>query len=96
MSKQVSAPAAPARPHTLSLDSRKSLLLTGVNEVTSFDDKQLILKTEGGKLTIDGDALHVTSLLLEEGQVAVEGRIDAMVYSSPGGAQRKSFRGFLR
>lgn len=74
-----------ARPHTLSLDSRKTLTMTGVEEVTSFDERQLILHTEGGLLTVDGDHLHVTSLLLEEGRVSIEGQVNALTYSGASG-----------
>lgn len=88
MAKQASAAETPSRPHTLSLENRKTLALTGVSEVTSFDDKQLIMQTEGGRLTVDGDALHVTALLLEEGRVAVTGQINAISYSGKGRPRR--------
>ncbi|MBQ7455770.1 MAG: sporulation protein YabP [Clostridia bacterium] len=85
---------APARPHTLSLNDRKTLTLTGVSEVTSFDEKQLVLHTGAGLLTVTGEGLHVSALLLEEGKLSVEGQIDAVAYSRKG-FSRKGLRGLL-
>ena len=96
MAKAISAAAEPARPHTLSLDSRKTLSMTGVKEVGSFDEKQLVLDTEGGRLTVDGDGLHVTSLLLEEGRISIEGQVNAIVYSGKGAGGRRGLGGLLR
>lgn len=93
MPKQSQTEAAP-RPHALSLENRKTLTMTGVKEVASFDEKQLVVDTEGGRMTVSGDKLHVTSLLLEEGRMAVEGQIDALAYSGRGG-RRGGLRGLF-
>ena len=93
MPKQ-SAPTVPPRPHTLALNDRKTLNLTGVKEVTSFDDKQLTLQTEGGPLIVDGESLHVTSLLLEEGRVSIDGQINALTYIRRG--PRRGLSGLFR
>ncbi len=90
MPKQ-NAPAVPPRPHTLMLNGRKTLDMTGVKEVTSFDEKQLVLTTEGGPLIVDGEGLHVTSLMLEDGRVSIDGQINALTY-----VQRRQRRGLFR
>ena len=95
MAKQNSAAEAPARPHALTLENRKSLSLTGVKEVTSFDEKQLALQTEGGPLIIDGNDLHVTTLLLEEGRVAISGQINALTYAAGRGSGRRGLGALL-
>lgn len=81
MAKPSSAGDAPVRPHTLTLNSRKALSLTGIMDVNAFDEKQIALQTEGGPLMIDGDGLHVTALLLDKGRVSIEGKINAMIYT---------------
>ncbi len=88
MAKQTAEALAQARPHGLTLENRKSLTLTGVKEVTSFDEKQLALQTEGGPLIIDGSDLHVTTLLLEDGRVAISGQINALTYTGRGKGRR--------
>ena len=56
--------------------------------MTSFDEKQLALQTEGGPLIIDGSDLHVTTLLLEDGRVAISGQINALTYTGRGKGRR--------
>ena len=80
-----------ARPHTLSLDNRRQAALTGVSEVIAFDDNQVVLATDLGEIVLAGEGLHVTRLMLEEGQLTVEGRIDSLFY-----AQKKRRRGIFR
>ncbi|MCR4885940.1 MAG: sporulation protein YabP [Clostridiales bacterium] len=93
MEKAASAPRPrPApKPHALTLDNRQRAVLTGVSEVLAFDEGQVILMTEAGEVTLAGEGLHVTRLNLEEGQMAVEGKIDSIAYP-PRGARRGWFR----
>ena len=68
--------------HMLTLDNRRRASLTGVSEVLGFDENQVNLRTENGEVTITGEGLHVTKLMLEEGQLALEGKIDGIQYTS--------------
>ena len=52
------------------LEKRAKAMLTGVTEVESFDDGQVVLSTHGGRLVITGAGLHVSSLVLEEGKLS--------------------------
>ena len=67
--------------HTLSLENRQKARLTGVSEVLGFDENQVTLLTDNGEIALTGEGLHVTKLMLEEGQLAVEGKIDGVIYS---------------
>lgn len=80
------------RPHSLTLNDRKILHLTGVSDVTSFDEKMLVMHTDEGQITISGTGLHVSALLLEEGRVSVEGQVDAIQYAGKGRSARKGWR----
>ena len=70
-------------PHKLTLNERKSLTMTGVTEVLSFDETAVVLKTALGLLTVQGQDLKLKTLSLEGGQVAVDGQIFALVYEEP-------------
>ena len=70
-------------PHKLCLNERKSLTMTGVTEVVSFDDSTVVLHTALGTLIIQGQELQLKTLSLEGGQVAVDGNISALVYEEP-------------
>lgn len=77
-------------PHKLTLTERKSMTMTGVTEVVSFDESTVVLKTNLGDLVIHGQGLQLKNLSLEGGQVAVEGTIHAFLYeqSRKGGLRR--------
>ena len=77
--------------HKLSLIGRKSLSLTGVKEVVSFDAKEVILETVQGMLLLRGDEMNVTRLLVEKGEVDLDGRIDSMIYTERGKKRPESF-----
>ena len=74
----------------LSLEKREKAMITGVTEVESFDDGQIVLSTHGGRLILSGAGLHVSSLLLEEGKLSLEGTIDGLHYEGNGGKRRGS------
>ena len=70
-----------ARPHKLELLNREKGNVTGIQDVVSFDENQMILDTDMGLLTVRGKALHVSRLTLEKGEVDIDGRIDSLTYS---------------
>lgn len=81
MEKEQAARAA--KPHSLLMDNRKKADLTGVSEVLSFDESQVNLLTDCGEITLTGEDLHVTALMLEEGKMTVEGKVDGVFYLQP-------------
>ena len=70
------------RPHACFLQNRAAANLTGVREVVSFDENQVIMDTDQGLLTLKGKGLHVSRLSVEKGEVDVEGTVDSLAYSS--------------
>ena len=70
------------RNHACRLENRNAASLTGVREVVSFDENQVVMDTDMGLLTIKGKDLHVSRLTVEKGEMEVEGQIDSLTYSS--------------
>lgn len=68
--------------HRLTLENRNGGAITGVLDVVSFDEKEILLNTQLGKLMIKGEQLHVKRLLLEKGEADIEGRVDSLTYLS--------------
>lgn len=66
--------------HKLMLERQKGGTITGIRDVISFDEKEILLHTEDGKLSIKGETLHVKHLDLEYGELSLEGRIDSLAY----------------
>lgn len=77
--------------HKLSLDNRGKLLVSGVEDVESFDEQAIVLITVRGVLIVRGTGLHLQSLDLQGGSVTVEGVIDSLVYE-----QARQSEGLLR
>ena len=67
--------------HKLCLDERKDLTISGVYRVDAFSDKEIVLITNMGKLTIKGDNLHVEKLNVETGDFSASGKVISMAYS---------------
>ena len=81
-------------PHELLLDNRSKLSVSGVSEVESFDETTVVLHTARGVLIIRGENLHLQTLSIDGGQVAVSGTIDSLSYEEPqktGGFFRRLF-----
>ena len=60
------------RAHACRLENRNAASLTGVREVVSFDENQVVMDTDMGLLTIKGKDLHVSRLTVEKGEMEVE------------------------
>ena len=67
--------------HRLTLSQRKEGTITGVTDVFSFNEHEILLKTSQGMLTVKGRELHVSRLELEKGEVDLEGQVDALLYT---------------
>lgn len=72
--------AEKAKTHQITANNREELRVLGVCDVMSFDEQCVILNTVCGNMTIEGDRLHIHVLDTQEGIVAMEGRIDSIVY----------------
>jgi len=70
--------------HKISMTNRRLCMICGVNDVLSFDEKEVLLETEQGMLQIKGEDLHVSRLTLERGEIDIDGKIDSLVYSNAG------------
>ncbi len=83
--------------HLLSLENRQQLRATGVLDVDSFDERAVVLLTNLGVLTIEGEDLHINQLNVANGDIAIEGAVERMTYTdlkgkSGGGMLGRLFR----
>ena len=49
-------------PHTVILEGRERLSISGVVDVQSFDEEQVLLETVRGMMVVRGQGLHVERL----------------------------------
>ena len=78
-----------SKAHKLMMLNRKSMEITGVEDVISFDTKEVLLETTMGILTIKGEDLKVNRLSIEKGELDIEGTVDSMEYSEISSYKRK-------
>ena len=79
--------------HTLLLKNRESAEITGISDVSSFNEEEVNASCDSGSILIKGSHLLVETLDLDNGILKVNGRISAIVYSEKTNA--KSFFGKL-
>lgn len=80
------------KPHTLLLDNRRLLSLTGVEDVVGFDENTVSLRTADCSLVVKGSDLHICKLSLETGDVVIDGAVSSLQYLASAG---KSLRAKL-
>lgn len=67
--------------HNLILENRKKLSVSGIEEVESFNDEEIILRTgRHGVLVIKGNSLHINKLNVDIGDVNILGNVSSMDY----------------
>jgi len=66
--------------HTVMLERRENISVTGVLDVVSFDEETVIVDTELGILILRGVGLHVNRLNLESGELEIDGEIISLNY----------------
>lgn len=70
--------------HTIKMDNRENIFITGVNDVISFDEETVIVDTQMEILIIQGRNLHVNKLNLDDGELAIDGEINGLHYEMQG------------
>ena len=85
------SPQGVSKNHNAILENKKRLLLSGVTDVDSFNENQMLLFTELGELMIKGKNLHINEMNVETGDFSVEGDIWALIYGDKDKNQRLGF-----
>jgi sporulation protein YabP len=77
--------------HIMHLDNRKTLDLTGVTKVLTFNEDIVVLSTIMGGLTVKGKGMKVNKLNVDSGDMSIEGEITSLVYTNKDNANKESF-----
>ena len=77
--------------HSIILENRNNLIISGVIDVESFDDKTVAMFTHCGHLTVKGQELHIEKLSVETGDVIVIGNVNSILYSEDEKPKQESF-----
>lgn len=71
-------------PHRLTLDERTRLTVTGVEEVVSFHEEEVTVRTVKGLLILRGEGLKVDKLEKTSGELSVSGLVTDLSYEEAG------------
>jgi len=66
--------------HNISIENREKATLSGVLDVESFNDGEIVVRSEAGMLTLFGQGLHISKLDLDTGHLWVDGFIGGVEY----------------
>lgn len=77
------APRLPVKAHSLRIDNREKLSISGVEDVAGFDENMVVLTTALGELTVRGQGLHIGKIDLDAGQLELEGKLVELHYDEP-------------
>ncbi|MBA2879571.1 sporulation protein YabP [Anoxybacillus kamchatkensis] len=70
----------PIQEHDIMMRGRRTLEITGVKQVESFDNEEFLLETVMGFLSIKGQSLQMKNLDVDKGIVSIKGKIFEIVY----------------
>ena len=82
-------------PHNIILQERRSMTVTGVTDVDSFDEQTVVLNAEMGELLVKGYDLRISKIDVESGELTLDGELYALSYSDQqpkGGLLSRLFR----
>lgn len=66
--------------HSVTLNERKNIMITGVKKIDSFDDEEFLLETNMGYIVIKGESLEIIKLDTYQGNVSIKGKINSLNY----------------
>ena len=77
---------APA--HAVRMENREKLYLTGVEDVESFDEENMVIDTNMGRVLLQGSGMHIQKYNVDSGELVIEGEIDELVYDDAQGGKK--------
>lgn len=67
-------------PHNVIMEGRRKISVSGVDDVESFDENEIVMGTSQGLLVLRGKDLRIEKLSLDSGDVIIEGVVDRLEY----------------
>ena len=66
--------------HIVNINERKSITITGIKNIESFDSEEFILNSNLGTILLKGENLEIIKLDTLEGKVSIKGDINSLAY----------------
>lgn len=66
--------------HSITLNERKNIIISGVKKIESFDNEEFLLETNMGYIIIKGKSLEIIKLDTYQGTVSIKGTFNSLNY----------------
>lgn len=66
--------------HDVTITSRKKIQMTGISDVTSFDEGQVMAQNTDSDISIEGENLKIEKFDSSSGELTVNGKINGLYY----------------
>ncbi len=71
--------------HSLTMENRNRVFITGATELENFEEKNMTIKTTMGLLFLKGEDMHIIKFDTDAGEIVIEGEFDAAEYAESDG-----------
>jgi sporulation protein YabP len=82
--------------HIINMTNRKTINISGVKKIESFNDFEFLLETNMGYMEIKGSDLEIVKLDTYQGDVSIKGKIDSIIYNESSNKKNKEESIFSR
>ena len=83
--------------HDVTIIGGRMLRMTGISDVTSFDDCQIMAQNSESDISIEGEGLKIEKFDASSGELTVNGKIYGLnYYGTAPEKKKKSFMGFFK
>ena len=69
-------------PHTVTIENRRRITVTGVQQIMAYDEFHIMLKTDYGSLVIQGKELAAGEISSSSNTLKLTGRIETLLYKA--------------
>jgi sporulation protein YabP len=70
------------KPHSVIVENRRKAVISGVCDVESFNESEIIIVTHCGGLKIKGRSLEIGKIDVESGDMEMSGEVMSLHYSN--------------
>jgi len=71
--------------------SRKRIELTGIEEVESFTENSIVMRSTLGSVSVEGEGLKIDRFSTEKGELIITGKFDCVYYFDNDRSDKKGF-----
>ncbi len=76
--------------HSIQINERKTIFLTGIKKIESFDSNEFFIESIMGYILVKGEGLELLKLDTFQGNLSIKGRVDSINYMEDANKKNKS------